>query len=48
MVVVNGASDLVGQEVGAEVQSTIQTGSGLMVFAGLKPRDTGDGSASRG
>ncbi len=47
MVVVNGAQSLVGREVEARVKSTIQTGSGLMVFADLKDSDTDTGFLSR-
>lgn len=47
MVVVNGAQDLVGREVEARVQSTIQTGSGLMVFADLRDQETDTGFISR-
>ena len=47
MVVVNGARHLVGHEVEARVQSTIQTGSGLMVFADLRDQDADTGVISR-
>jgi len=47
MVVVNGAQPLIGREVEARVQSTIQTGSGVMVFADLKDKDTETGPISR-
>lgn len=47
MVVVNGAQSLVGREVEARVKSTIQTGSGLMVFADLKDSETDTGFLSR-
>jgi uncharacterized protein YacL len=47
MVVVNGAQQLVGREVEALVQSTIQTGSGLMVFADLKDEHDDTGIISR-
>lgn len=47
MVVVNGAQGLVGREVEARVQSTIQTGSGLMVFADLQDHETDTGFISR-
>jgi|SRR5664280_722991 len=36
MVVVNDAKDLVGQQVDAQVQSTLQTGAGVIVFADLR------------
>jgi uncharacterized protein YacL len=36
MVVVNHAQDLVGHEVEVQVQSTLQTGAGVIVFADLK------------
>ena len=36
MVVVNNAQELVGQQVEAEVQSTLQTGAGVIVFADVK------------
>lgn len=47
MVVVNGAQHMVGKEIEARVQSTIQTGSGLMVFADLKDAETDTGFISR-
>jgi uncharacterized protein YacL len=47
MVVVSGAQHLVGREVEARVQSTIQTGSGLMVFADLRDQETDTGFISR-
>jgi len=47
MVVVNGAQHLIGREVEARVQSTIQTGSGLMVFANLTEGATDTGFISR-
>jgi uncharacterized protein YacL len=37
MVVVNGAQNAVGQQVEAQVQSTLQTGAGIIVFAEMKP-----------
>ncbi len=37
MIVVNGANALVGQRVDAQVQSLLQTGAGVIVFAELKP-----------
>jgi uncharacterized protein YacL len=36
MVVVNNAQPALGQHVDAVVQSTIQTGAGIIVFADLK------------
>jgi uncharacterized protein YacL len=36
MVVVNHAQDMIGQQVDAQVQSTLQTGAGVIVFADLK------------
>jgi uncharacterized protein YacL len=36
MVVVNNAQSLVGQQVDAQVQSTLQTGAGVIVFADLR------------
>jgi uncharacterized protein YacL len=36
MVVVNDAQNLVGQQVETQVQSTIQTGAGVIVFASLR------------
>jgi uncharacterized protein YacL len=36
MVVVNHAKELVGQQVDAQVQSTLQTGAGVIVFADLR------------
>lgn len=37
MVVVNNAQHAIGQQVDAQVQSTHQTGAGVMVFADLRP-----------
>jgi len=37
MVVVNNAHSLIGQQVDAQVQSTHQTGAGIIVFADLRP-----------
>jgi uncharacterized protein YacL len=42
MVVVNHAQSLVGQQVEAQVQSTLQTGAGVIVFAEVKSAATGD------
>jgi uncharacterized protein YacL len=39
MVVVNHASTLVGQQVEVQVQSLLQTGAGMMVFAELRAKD---------
>jgi uncharacterized protein YacL len=36
MIVVNRAQNLIGQQVQAEVQSTLQTGMGVIIFAELK------------
>src|SRR6185369_10297426 len=36
MVVVNNAQNAIGQEVDAQVQSTLQTGAGVIVFADLR------------
>lgn len=36
MVVVNNAAAMIGQQVEAQVQSTLQTGAGVIVFADLK------------
>jgi uncharacterized protein YacL len=36
MVVINGAQPLVGQQAEAQIQSLLQTGAGVMVFADLK------------
>ena len=36
MVVINGAQSLVGQPVQVQVQSLLQTGAGVMIFAELK------------
>jgi uncharacterized protein YacL len=47
MVVVNGAATMVGREVEARVQSTIQSTSGLMVFADLKDESPDTGIISR-
>jgi uncharacterized protein YacL len=47
MVVVNGAQHLVGRNVEARVQSTIQSASGLMVFAELKNGESDTGLISR-
>jgi uncharacterized protein YacL len=40
MVVINNAQPLVGQQVDAQVQSTLQTGAGVIVFADLKTSPT--------
>jgi uncharacterized protein YacL len=40
MVVVNHARHLVGQQVEAQVQSMLQTGAGVIVFADLKSAPT--------
>lgn len=41
MVVVNNGHDHIGQQVEVQVQSLIQTGAGVIVFADLKPPATG-------
>lgn len=41
MVVVNGGQPFVGQQVEAQVQSVIQTGAGVIVFADLKKGQAG-------
>lgn len=40
MVVINNAKDLIGHQVDAQVQSTLQTGAGVIVFADLQPAPT--------
>jgi len=40
MVVVNNSQHLVGQQVDAQVQSTLQTGAGVIVFADLRTAPT--------
>lgn len=47
MVVVSRAEQLVGREVEVRVQSTIQTGSGLMVFAAVADDSSDTGMISR-
>ena len=42
MVIVTNGQALVGQQVEAQVQSTVQTGAGVLVFAEAKPESTGD------
>jgi hypothetical protein len=42
MVVVNHGQSLIGQEVDVQVQSLLQTGAGVIVFAEIKPSGTGD------
>ena len=37
MVVVNNGQPFVGQQIEAQVQSTVQTGAGVLVFAEVKP-----------
>lgn len=37
MVVVNNAAHLVGQQVDAQVQSSLQTGAGVIIFADFRP-----------
>lgn len=40
MVVINNAQNLVGQQVDAQVQSTLQTGAGVIVFADIQVSPT--------
>ena len=40
MVVINNAQPLIGQQVDAQVQSTLQTGAGVIVFADLQTSPT--------
>jgi uncharacterized protein YacL len=40
MVVINNAHQLVGHQVDAQVQSTLQTGAGVIVFADLQAAPT--------
>ena len=40
MVVINNAQNLVGQQVDAQVQSTLQTGAGVIVFADVQTSPT--------
>jgi uncharacterized protein YacL len=42
MVIVNNGQSLVGQQVEAQVQSTVQTGAGVLVFAEAKLEASGD------
>jgi len=42
MVIVNNGQTLVGQQVEAHVQSTVQTGAGVLVFAETRPDHSGD------
>jgi len=42
MVIVNNGQSLVGQQVEAVVQSTVQTGAGVLVFAEARPESGGD------
>jgi uncharacterized protein YacL len=44
MVVVNGAQAAIGHQVEAQVQSTLQTGAGIIVFAELKTPATSSAS----
>jgi uncharacterized protein YacL len=37
MVVVNRAQEMIGQQVDAQVQSSLQTGAGVIVFADIRP-----------
>jgi uncharacterized protein YacL len=47
MVIVNNGQPLVGQQVEAQVQSTVQTGAGVLVFAEIKSETGGESSPSR-
>ena len=47
MVIVTNGQALVGQQVEAQVQSTVQTGAGVLVFAEVKPEHTGDTALRR-
>jgi uncharacterized protein YacL len=42
MVVVNHGQSLIGQDVDVQVQSLLQTGAGVIVFAEIKAPNTGD------
>ena len=42
MVVVNNGQSRVGQQIEAQVQSTVQTGAGVLVFAEAKPEGSSD------
>jgi uncharacterized protein YacL len=44
MVVVNGGQPYVGQQIEAQVQSLVQTGAGVIVFAELRKRDEAGGN----
>jgi len=37
MVVVNNGHSYIGQTVGTQIVSSVQTGAGVMVFAEIKP-----------
>jgi uncharacterized protein YacL len=47
MVIVTNGQTLVGQQVEAQVQSTVQTGAGVLVFAECKLENSGDTSFRR-
>jgi uncharacterized protein YacL len=47
MVIVTNGQPLVGQQVEAQVQSTVQTGAGVLVFAEVKQETGGDTSVRR-
>ena len=47
MVVINNAQHLVGHQVDAQVQSTLQTGAGVIVFADLQPAPHARAAKSR-
>jgi uncharacterized protein YacL len=47
MVIVTNGQPHVGQQVDAQVQSTVQTGAGVLVFAEVKSDHTGDTSLRR-
>jgi uncharacterized protein YacL len=37
MVIVNNGAEHIGQQIEAHVQSTVQTGAGVLVFAEARP-----------
>jgi uncharacterized protein YacL len=47
MVIITNGQTLVGQQVEAQVQSTVQTGAGVLVFAEVKLENTGDTTMRR-
>jgi Integral membrane protein (PIN domain superfamily) len=48
MVVVNHASEMIGQQVDAQVQSSLQTGAGIIVFAEMRAAPTATKPESKG